>query len=132
VDKNMAQNNNCSNNCDSKQATTERRVDHLINLVERETRTERHLEQCSDISSDPENIAHAKEVQKNREHEIKNLKNIIVNGEHSNNDQVKNLEKRIEYTNAYIEHNKDHMDKETLKNTIDKQEHRKDQLDCLK
>jgi hypothetical protein len=126
----MAQNNNGSNKCETKQEN-ERRIDHLVNLVERETRTERHLEQCSDIS-DPKNLAHAKEIQQDREKEISNLKNIIVHGEHSNNDQVKNLEKRIQYTDGYIEHNKDHMDKNTLQSTLEKQEHRKDQLDCLK
>lgn len=109
----------------------ERRVDHLVNLVERETRTERHLEQNSDIS-DPDNIEHAKRVQQQRKEEIDNLKNIIVNGEHSNNNQAKNLEKRIEYTDGYLKHNADHMNKETLRSTVEKQEHRKDQLNSLK
>ncbi|WMJ89736.1 hypothetical protein [Anaerocolumna sp. MB42-C2] len=124
-------NHNVSNNLNKTSSENERRVDHLINLVEKETRTERHLEQNSDISN-PENIQHAKEVQQNREEEIDNLKNILVSGEHSNNNQVKNLEKRYEYTNGYLEHNKDHMDKEALKNTIEKQEHRKDQLNSMK
>ncbi|HSQ33813.1 MAG TPA: hypothetical protein VLM81_02860, partial [Peptostreptococcaceae bacterium] len=50
-----------------------RRIDHLINLVDKHTRTERHLEQYSSISS-PESLQKAKEVQQNRESEIKNLK----------------------------------------------------------
>ena len=124
---------NASNNSSKCSRENERRVDHLINLVERETRTERHLEQNQNSNiSDPKNIKNAKEVQQNRKEEIENLKNIIVHGEHSNNDQVKNLEKRYEYTNGYLDHNKDHMDKEALKNTVEKQEHRKDQLDSLK
>ena len=123
-------NHNASNTSNKTCSENERRVDHLINLVEKETRTERHLEQNSDISN-PENIQHAKEVQKNREKEINNLKNILVSGEHSNN-QGKNLEKRYEYTNGYLEHNKDHMDNETLKNTTCKQEHRKDQFNSMK
>ncbi len=124
-------NYNMSNTSGKTSSENERRVDHLINLVERETRTERHLEQNSDISN-PENIKHAKEVQQGRNEEIKNLKNIIVHGEHSNNNQVKNLEKRYEYTNGYLDHNADHMDKETLNNTVEKQEHRKDQLNSMK
>ena len=47
---------------DSKGLEKERRVDHLVNLVEKQTRTERHLEEHSDISSSPENIEHAWEV----------------------------------------------------------------------
>ncbi|QHQ63706.1 hypothetical protein Ana3638_10185 [Anaerocolumna sedimenticola] len=120
-----------SNTSGKTSSENERRVDHLINLVERETRTERHLEQNSEISN-PENLKHAKEVQQGRNEEIKNLKNIIVHGEHSNNDQVKNLEKRYEYTNGYLDHNADHMDNEALKNTVEKQEHRKDQLNSMK
>ena len=73
-------NHNASNTSNKTCSENERRVDHLINLVEKETRTERHLEQNSDISN-PENIQHAKEVQKNREKEINNLKNILVSGE---------------------------------------------------
>ncbi|WP_246240965.1 hypothetical protein [Anaerocolumna sedimenticola] len=124
-------NSNMSNTSGKTSSENERRVDHLINLVERETRTERHLEQNSEISN-PENLKHAKEVQQGRNEEIKNLKNIIVHGEHSNNDQVKNLEKRYEYTNGYLDHNADHMDNEALKNTVEKQEHRKDQLNSMK
>jgi hypothetical protein len=47
------------NNKNEQTRENERRVDHLMNLVERETRTERHLEHNSDISN-PENIDHAK------------------------------------------------------------------------
>ena len=36
---------------DNKGLENERRIDHLVNLVERKTRTERHLEEHSDISS---------------------------------------------------------------------------------
>lgn len=108
----------------------ERRLDHLVNLVERQTRTERHLEESSDISS-PENIQHAKEIQGVRQKEIDNIKNIIVNREHSNNDQEKNVKKRYKYTEGYIKHNEDTMDETTLENTKIKQEHRKEQIDSL-
>ena len=81
---------------DNKELENERRIDHLVNLVERKTRTERHLEEHSDISSSPENIQHAKEINKQRENEIQNLKNIIAHGENSSNNHKENTE------NAYV------------------------------
>ncbi|PKM49355.1 MAG: hypothetical protein CVV02_16325 [Firmicutes bacterium HGW-Firmicutes-7] len=108
----------------------EHRVDNLVDLVEKQTRTERHLEQHSEISS-PENIQHAKEIQDERQEEINNLKNIIVTGEHSNNDQAKNVKKRYKYTEGYLKHNADTMDETTLENTKEKQAHRKEQMDFL-
>lgn len=110
----------------------ERRVEHLTNLVEAHTRTERHLEEHSDISKSPENIQHAKEVNKEREQEIRNLKNILANGENSRNNQKENTEKRLRYAEGYLNHNADHMPAEDLKNAKAKQEHRKEQLDQLK
>lgn len=108
----------------------ENRVEQLIDLVEKHTRTERHLEQHSDIS-DPDNLEHAKKVQSEREEEINNLKNIIAYGEHEKNSEVENLKRNIKYTEGYLAHNADHMDEETLEKTIEKQEHRKEQLDNL-
>lgn len=105
------------------------RVDQLINLVEKHTRTERHLEQHSDISN-PDNLENAEEIQRKREEEIDNLKNIIAYGEHDT-DEVKNLKRNIKYTDGYLNHNKENMDSETLENTIEKQKHRKEQLDSL-
>lgn len=110
----------------------ERRIDHLRNIVEKQTRSERHLEEHSDISKSPENIAHVKELQREREGEIQNLKDIIVHGNQNNNDQLENTEKRFVYTEGYLNHNADHMDKESFKNTKAKQEHRKEQMDSLK
>lgn len=110
----------------------ERRIDHLRNIVEKQTRTERHLEEHSNISKSQENIAHVKELQKERENEIQNLKDIIAHGDQNNNKQLENTEKRFQYTNGYLNHNADHMDKETLNNTKEKQEQRKEQMDWLK
>jgi hypothetical protein len=110
----------------------ERRVDHLVNLVEKKTRTERHLEEHSDISSSPKNIEHAKKVNKERECEIENLKNILSHGENYNNNYKENTEKRLLYTEGYLNHNADHMDNASFKNTKAKQEHRKEQLDQMK
>ena len=117
---------------DNKEIEKERRVDHLVNLVEKQTRTDRHLEEHSDISSSPENIEHAKQVNEERQKEIDNLKNILAHGENCNNNYKENTEKRFVFSEGYLNHNADHMDKDTFENTKTKQEHRKEQLDQLK
>lgn len=58
----------------------EHQVEELINIVEGHTRTERHLEQYSDIG-DPERVSHARKIQGEREKQIENLKSAIVNKE---------------------------------------------------
>jgi hypothetical protein len=116
---------------DNEDFKRERRVDHLINLVEKQTRTERHLEEHSDISSSPENIQHAKQVNEERQNEIENLKNILAHGENYNNDYKENTEKRLRYSEGYLNHNSEHMNDENFKNAKAKQEHRKEQLDQL-
>lgn len=118
-------------NRDSEDFKKERRVDHLVNLVEKQTRTERHLEEHSDISSSRENIEHAREVNEERQCEIENLKNILAHGENYNNDYKENTEKRLLYTEGYLNHNAEHMDDKSFKNAKEKQEHRKEQLDQL-
>ncbi len=120
------------NKNDKKGIERERRVDHLVNLVEKQTRTERHLEEHSDIARSPANIDHAKWVNEERQDEIDNLKNILAHGENVNNDYKENTEKRLLYSEGYMNHNADHMDPETFKNAKAKQEHRKEQLDQLK
>ncbi|HWT75828.1 MAG TPA: hypothetical protein VN258_14080 [Mobilitalea sp.] len=117
---------------DCKNLKKERRVDHLVNLVEKQTRTERHLEEHSDISSSPENIEHAKKVNEDRQCEIENLKNILSHGENYTNDTKENTEKRLLYTEGYLNHNAEHMDDKSFKNAKIKQEHRKEQLDQMK
>jgi hypothetical protein len=117
-----------NNKCNEK----ERRVDHLINLVEKQTRTERHLEEHSDISSSQENVDHAKHLNEKREEEIQNIKNILSHGENYNNDYRENTEKRMKYAEGYLNHNADHMDSQDYENAKAKQEHRKEQLDQLK
>ena len=115
-----------------KAVENERRIEHLRNIVEKQTRSERHLEEHSDTSKSPENIAHVKQLQREREHEIQNLKNIIAYGENHNEDHLENTKKRLQYTEGYLNHNADHMDRETLENTKRKQEHRREQIDQLK
>jgi len=108
----------------------ERRIEELLNINNRYVRTERHLEQHSDIA-DPENVKHSEKIQEERLQQMENLKNIIAYGEHEQEDQVENLKRNIEYTDGYLDHNADKMDKETLEKTLEKQEHRKEQLDFL-
>jgi hypothetical protein len=119
-------------NWDKRGVENERRIDHLSNLVEKQTRTERHLEQHTDISSSPENIEHAKQLQQDRQSEIENLKNKIAYGDNVSNNYKENTEKRFLYTEGYLNHNADHMDKDAFNNAKEKQEHRKEQLDSLK
>lgn len=110
----------------------EGRIDQLENLVEKETRTKRHLENTADIPSSKQNMEHVQQIQQERREEIDHLKNIIVSGEHSNNDQLENLEKRYNYTEGYLNHNADHMSKDTLDKTEERQKHRKEQMDQLR
>ncbi len=122
-------NGKCRND---KGSENERRVEHLCNLVEKKTRTERHLEEHSDISSSPGNINHAKELQRERQQEINNLKDILANGENAKNRQYENTQKRFLYAEGYLNHNAGRMDGEAFKNAKERQEHRKEQLDNMR
>lgn len=127
-------NNDAKIQKERQQRENERRVDDLINLVENKTRTERHLEQHSDIG-DPNRLPHVYEVQNAREEQIENLKSAIVYGDNTKNDtqdQIESLEKNYTFAEGYINHNADHMDSQALKNLNEKQEHRKEQMDILK
>ncbi|TDT46050.1 hypothetical protein [Fonticella tunisiensis] len=103
-----------------------RRVDQLIDLVEKHTRTKRHLEQHSDIAS-LDALQHAFKIQEERERQIEHLKDIIVSGKHAA-DEIASLERNYRYTNNYISHHEGHMDDFTLQKTREKQEHRLEQL----
>ncbi|NLL00620.1 MAG: hypothetical protein GX271_08165 [Clostridiales bacterium] len=122
-----------NNNREKKGVENEGRINHLVNLIEKSTRTQRHLEEHSDISNSPENIQHAKEIQEERKNQIENLKNIIAYGDNNSKDKhMKNTEKRFLYTEGYLNNNADRMDEETFKKAKEKQEHRKEQLDSYK
>ena len=96
---------------DKKGIENERRVNHLVNLIEKSTRTRRHLEEHSDISKSPENIEHVKDIQNERKDQIENLKNIIAYGDETSKERhMKNTEKRFLYTEGYLNNNADHMD----------------------
>lgn len=109
----------------------ELRMEQLVNLVDKHTRTERHLEQHSDIAT-PEAIKHSEEIQRERESEIENLKDVIIYGKNSNVDDFSKLKRNYEYTQGYIENNAESMDKETLQRTKEKQANREEQIDNLR
>lgn len=117
---------------DSEAYKKELQVNHLVNLIEKQVRTQRHLEEHSDISSSQEKIEYAKQRNQKRQVEIENLKKIIIHGNNVNNDYKNNTEKRFLYTEGYLNHNADHMDDASFKNAKAKQENRKSQLDQFK
>ena len=107
--------------------SNERRIEQLIDVVEKHTRTERHLEQNMDITS-PDDLRHTLHIQKEREEEIENLKNIIAHREHNKVNELDNLSRNYAFTNSYLENNSDKMDPESREHTEEKQENRKDQI----
>lgn len=120
-----------SNVNDSHKCEVENKVEQLIDVVENHTRTERHLEQHSEISS-PKNIQHAEKVQKEREQEIEHLKNEIAHGDTYANNDFQNLKDNYDKTEEYMRYNSDHMTSENLGNMKEKQRHRKEQMDNLR
>ncbi|MGH4122935.1 MAG: hypothetical protein ACREV6_08405 [Clostridium sp.] len=106
------------------------RIEELENLVESHTRTERHLEQHSDIAS-PERVNEAREKQAEREDNIEILKDKIVSGNKTRSNESEGLEKNYTFANGYMDHNKDHMDKDVLENMKEKQQNRRDRMNGL-
>jgi len=117
----------------AQQLENERRVENLIDIVENKTRTDRHLEQHSDIG-DPDRLDHAHEIQHEREEQIENLKQTIVYGDNIKNDtknQLESIKDNYTFAEGYINHNGDHMDEKSFQNLKKKQENRKEQIDQL-
>lgn len=110
--------------------TNERRIEELLRINNRYVRTERHLEENSDIAS-LDQLKHSFEIQGEREARMENLKNIIAHGVHEQVDEVENLKQSIEYTDHYLQHHSGHMNPKLLQCTTEKQEHRKEQLKRL-
>lgn len=108
-------------------------MDNLINIVENHTRTERHLEQYSNIGN-PQYKEMARDKQKVREKQINELKNQIIG---TNNDaltkqeQMENLKQNYQFGKGYIESNKEHMNQNDLQNLQRRQENRKIQMENL-
>jgi len=88
------------------------------------------LERYSDIATS-ENLSNAIIKQVAREYNIENLEDKIVSGVQSDSDQSESLEKNYTFAKGYMEHNKDHMDPQALKNMEEKQQNRKDEMNEL-
>lgn len=108
----------------------EKQVDNLMNLVEKHTRTERHLEQYSEIGN-KHSKDRAREKQNVREEEMGNLKNKIVNDNEPKTEQVQNLVDNYKRTQSYMEDNYEKISDESLQNLQYKQRNRKDQIENL-
>lgn len=116
-----------NNNSDKK----ERQIDNLINVVENHTRTQRHLEQYSEIGN-PKNKQNAREKQNTREKEIKVLKNQILDTNlDTRNKQIENLINNYQNTEDYIDNNYNELPEEMLSNLKNKQNNRVNQLENL-
>ena len=110
----------------------ERKVDNLINLVENHTRTERHLEQYSEIG-DPKFKYMAREKQNVREKQIESLKYQLTN-EHqkiSPEEHLENLKENYTKTRNYLENNYDNMSNEQVHNMIEKQFNQEKQINQM-
>ena len=109
----------------------ERQLDNLTNLVENHTRTERHLEQYSEIGS-KENKDNARKLQGVRENEIQNLKtNIIKDGFETTEEQINNIAENYKSTQRYMEDNYERIPEDRWENMEKKQENRKIQAESL-
>lgn len=111
-------------------AANERRIEELLNINNRYTRTKRHMEEFAEIMNE-EQMEHAIKIQEDRERRMENLKNIIAYGKHEQENEVQNLKRNLEFTENYLANHAHRMDKETLEKTLEKQAHRREQLDFL-
>ena len=110
----------------------ERQIENLINVVENHTRTQRHLEQYSNIGN-IDNKENAKKIQEVREQQIHDLKNQIkgINENQSKDDQLENTIEKYINTSGYITKNAQDLSDEQLTNMQRKQENRKLQIKNL-
>lgn len=110
----------------------DQQLKNLENLVERHTRTQRHLEQYSEIGN-PENKENARKIQQIREEQIAELESKIKDEDKfiSPEEHLQNLKENYENTQGYIENNRDSMDEQMLKNLQEKQQHREEQINFL-
>ena len=111
----------------------DRKLDNLINIVENHTRTQRHLEQYSNIG-DPKYKEIARNKQDLREKQIDELKQQLTDYDEnyiSKEKQLENLKENYEFGKNYIQSNEDHMNEEDLQNLNQKQVNRKIQIENL-
>ncbi len=110
----------------------DRQLENLENLVERHTRTQRHLEQYSEIGN-PENKENARKVQQVREEQIEELESKIKDEDKiiSPEEHLQNLKENYENTQGYIQKNRASIDEQMLRNLQEKQQHREEQINFL-
>ena len=110
----------------------DRQIDNLINIVENHTRTERHLEQYSNIGNKA-NKENARKIQKIREEQMNDLKEQIkgVNNKQTREEQLENVIEKYINAEGYIINNKDNMSEEQLNNMEKKQDNREIQIENL-
>lgn len=110
----------------------DKQLDNLINLVEKHTRTERHLEQYSHIGN-PENKENARRIQDVREEQIDELKDKIkgVNNTQTRQEQLENVIDKYINAQGYIINNEENMSDEQLNNMEKKQDNREIQIQNL-
>ncbi|WP_142415709.1 hypothetical protein [Hathewaya massiliensis] len=110
------------------------RLNQLSETMDNYVRTERHLEQHSDIGSRG-NLENAREIQEVRRNEMENLKNKITYGgdfsNQSRKEEAENLKENYIETEGYINHNAENMTSEDLNNLKQKQKNRKRELDRM-
>ncbi|MEZ0535761.1 hypothetical protein ACAG39_00780 [Caldicellulosiruptoraceae bacterium PP1] len=106
-----------------------RRIKHLQNIIQKWTRTERHLEEFGSIMND-DKIKQAIDKQKRREDQISSLQKALLN-EYDREDEVRNLVKNYLYTEGYLSHNKDKLNQKTIDKIKRHQEFRKIHLENL-
>ncbi|CAM2737352.1 hypothetical protein HAHI6034_03555 [Hathewaya histolytica] len=110
------------------------RLNELERTMENYVRTERHLEQHSDIAS-REQLENAKSIQESRREDMQELENSIVHGNDVENNtpeqQLENLKDNYVSTQGYLNHNSENMSREDLSNLKEKQENRKEQMDRM-
>lgn len=120
--------------CSSKDDKQKKRnqLENLENLVENHTRTERHLEQYSHIG-DRDNVENARYKQEEREEQIEELKNGILDEKENQTkeEQAQNIVENYITTDRYIENNFDNIPAENLNNLNKKQHNRRIQLENL-
>ena len=111
----------------------ERQIENLENLVENHTRTERHLEQYSNVG-DRGNKENAIEKQKIREEQILELENKILGLDPNKIPQVQfeNLREKYESIQGYINNNRDNIPQDILEKLEEKQNNRRLQIENLK
>lgn len=107
----------------------EKQLDDLINTVERHTRTERHLEQYSNIG-DQYYKDQARKKQSVREKQVVDLKdNILGNKDKlTHHEQFENLVDNYESSEGYMRKYFDNMDEEQINNMEKKQQNRRIQM----